>query len=96
MEGSAANLVSGVVSGLFNNDINRIRSGFIVGVIAALSFALPSGLFAQSSPLTVQPSTGRVSVGTTTPTETLDVTGTVKATAFTILVRVPPGVAARR
>jgi hypothetical protein len=61
---------------MFNNDLNRIRSGFIVGAIAALIFALPSGLFAQSSPLTVQPSTGRVGVGTTAPTRTLTVQGT--------------------
>jgi hypothetical protein len=61
---------------MFNNDLNRIRSGFIAGAIAALIFALPSGLFAQSSPLTVQPSTGRVGVGTTAPTRTLTVQGT--------------------
>lgn len=61
---------------------NRIRSRFIVGAIAALIFALPCGLFAQSSPLTVQPSTGRVGVGNTNPTEALDVTGTVKASGF--------------
>jgi hypothetical protein len=48
---------------MFNNDLNRIRSGFIIGAIGALLLALPSGLFAQSSPLTVQPSTGRVGVG---------------------------------
>lgn len=30
---------------MFTNHINIIRSGFIVGAIAALLFALPSGLF---------------------------------------------------
>src|SRR5690348_17019864 len=40
---------------------------------------LPSMAFAQS-PLTVQPSTGRVAVGNTNPSEALDVNGTVKAT----------------
>jgi hypothetical protein len=60
---------------------NRIRSRFIVAATAALIFALPCGVFAQS-PLTVQPSTGRVGVGNTNPSEALDVSGTVKATAF--------------
>jgi hypothetical protein len=76
---------------MFNNDLNRIRSGFIAGAIAALIFALPSGLFAQSSPLTVQPSTGRVGVGTTDPTRTLTVQGTAivgqSATAPGILLQ---------
>jgi len=55
--------------------------------VTALIFALPACLwqagvaFAQS-PLTVQPSTGRVGIGNTNPSEALDVTGTVKATAF--------------
>jgi hypothetical protein len=67
---------------MFANHINRIRSGFIAGAIAALVFALPSGVFAQSSPLTVVPSTGKVGVGNTNPQYPLDVTGTVNATAF--------------
>jgi hypothetical protein len=50
-------------------------------IVTALILALPCALFAQS-PLTVQPSTGRVGIGNTNPSEALDVTGTVKATAF--------------
>jgi hypothetical protein len=53
---------------MFSNHINRSRSGFIVGAIAAL-------LFAQSSPLTVVPSTGKVGVNNTNPQSTLDVRG---------------------
>jgi hypothetical protein len=67
---------------MFNNDLNRTRSGFIVGAIAALLLALPAGLFAQGSPLVIDPSSGNVGVGTTNPSEKLDVTGTVQATAF--------------
>jgi len=52
---------------MFTNHINRIRSGLIVGAIAALIFTLPCGVFAQSSLLTVQPSTGPVGVGNTNP-----------------------------
>jgi hypothetical protein len=40
---------------MFNNEANKIRGGFIGAAIAALFFALPSGLFAQRSPLTIQP-----------------------------------------
>ena len=63
------------------NHINRIRSRFIVAAIAALLLALPCGVFAQS-PLTVQPSTGRVGIGNTNPSEALEANGTVKATAL--------------
>ena len=66
---------------MFANYLKRIRGGFVAGAIAALVLLLPCGLFAQS-PLTVQPSTGRVGIGNTNPSEALDVTGTVKATAF--------------
>ena len=52
---------------MFTTHINRIRSGFMAGAMAALIFALPYALFAQSSPLTVQPSTGRVGIGNTNP-----------------------------
>ena len=58
-----------------------LRSGFLLGGLAALLVALPSSLYAQS-PLTVQPSTGRVGVGTIAPSEKLDVDGNVKATRF--------------
>ena len=67
---------------MFANHINTIRSQFIVGAIAALLFVLPHGLFAKSSPRTIVPSTGRVGVGNTSPAYSLDVTGTVNATAF--------------
>jgi hypothetical protein len=60
---------------MFNNNPKRIRRGFIAGAIAALLLALPAGLFAQSSPLTVQPSTGRVGVGTTNPNAKIEVKG---------------------
>jgi hypothetical protein len=43
-----------------------LRSGFLLGALAALLLALPSSLYAQS-PLTIQPSTGRVGVGNTNP-----------------------------
>jgi hypothetical protein len=49
---------------------------------AALSSCYPTFVHAQSSPLTVQPSTGRVGVGVTSPQYPLDVTGTVNATSF--------------
>jgi hypothetical protein len=66
---------------MFSSHTYRNHSGFTIGAIAALLFALPCGVFAQS-PLTVQPSTGRVGIGNTNPSEALDVSGTVKATAF--------------
>ena len=40
---------------------------FIGAIAAGLTFTLPAGLHAQASPLTVQPSTGRVGVGNTNP-----------------------------
>ncbi|MDZ4345330.1 MAG: hypothetical protein U1E51_23175 [Candidatus Binatia bacterium] len=57
-----------------------LRRGFLLGALAALLMALSSSLDAQR-PLTVPPSTGRVGVGNANPTEALDVTGTVNATA---------------
>ena len=43
---------------------------------------LPRGFLLDAQrPLTVPPSTGRVGVGNANPTEALDVTGTVNATA---------------
>ncbi len=55
----------------------KARSAFITANIAALLIAFSPNLHAQS-PLTVQPSTGRVGVGNTSPAEALDVTGNIK------------------
>ena len=71
---------------MFTNHINRIHNGFIVGAIAVLLFALPCGLFAQSSPLTVQPSTGRVGVNKTDPQYPLDVTWKAKGSDVTFAI----------
>ncbi len=57
--------------------LRRVLSGITV---AALCY--PTFVQAQSSPLTVQPFTGRVGVGVTSPQYPLDVTGTVNATSF--------------
>jgi hypothetical protein len=59
---------------MFANHIGRI----FMGVFTAIVLVLPLNLYAQS-PLTVQPSTGRVGVGNTSPGYTLDVSGTVNA-----------------
>jgi hypothetical protein len=39
-------------------------------------------LFAQGSPLVIDPSSSRVGIGIANPSEKLDVDGTVRATAF--------------
>jgi hypothetical protein len=57
----------------------RALSGIVA---AALFLAYSTFLHAQSSPLTVQPSTSRVGVNVTSPQYPLDVTGTVNATSF--------------
>ena len=62
---------------MFTSYNNRASRGSITATIAALLIALSPDLFAQS-PLTVQPSTGRVGVGNTTPAEPLDVNGNIK------------------
>jgi hypothetical protein len=68
---------------MFTNPIKTIRTSVVLGTITAVLFVSPSKLSAQSSPLTVQPSTGRVGIGgVTQPSESLEVNGTVKATSF--------------
>jgi hypothetical protein len=67
---------------MFNNKLTSIRGGLIVGAIAALFFALSGVLFAQGSPLVIDPSSSRVGISIPNPSEKLDVNGTVKATAF--------------
>ncbi|HXK31107.1 MAG TPA: hypothetical protein VJ646_22915 [Candidatus Binatia bacterium] len=49
-----------------------LRSGFLLGALGAMLLALPSGLYVQASPFTVQPSTGRVGGGNTNPAYLLD------------------------
>jgi hypothetical protein len=51
-------------------------------MVAVLLWVTVPSVEAQTSPLTIQPSTGRVGIGTTTPGYPLDVTGTVNATTF--------------
>ena len=58
-----------------------LRSGFLLGALAALVVALPASLYAQS-PLTIKPSENNVGIRNTNPQFPLDVTGTVNATAF--------------
>jgi len=65
---------------MFSNH-NKTRSGFFGSLIAAVVVGFSANVHAQS-PLTVQPSTGRVGVGNTNPAYPLDVTGTVNATGF--------------
>jgi len=58
-----------------------LRALFFLGSIATGIVFSPPVLQAQS-PLTIQPSTGRVGVGNTNPAYALDVAGTVNATSF--------------
>lgn len=66
-----------------NRSVWRVGFSALRGSVA-MAFVLAGtlNLYAQSSPLTVQPSTGRVGVGTTNPGYTVDVNGTVNATSF--------------
>jgi hypothetical protein len=53
------------------------RTILLLGSLAVLIVFPPRDLSAQSSPLTIQPSTGRVGVGTTNPTQALDINGNI-------------------
>jgi hypothetical protein len=61
---------------MFRCDNTGIGNFYSIANIVALLMALSSVVFAQSSPLTVQPSTGRVGVGTTTPNSKIEAKGT--------------------
>jgi hypothetical protein len=62
---------------------HRLQRLVVAIAVVALWWAVSAAISdAQTSPLTVQPSTNRVGIGTTTPTQTLDVNGTVKATTY--------------
>jgi hypothetical protein len=54
---------------------------WVVAVVVVLT-AAPLPGFAQTAPLTLVPGTGRVGIGVSTPAFTLDVNGTVNASAF--------------
>jgi hypothetical protein len=57
------------------------RGRLTIGLIAAFAI-LASAVQGQTpSPLTIQPSTGRVGIGTTTPTSPLTVNGTIESTS---------------
>lgn len=68
-----------IAKALIHNSVPKLIPALVT--VMAL-FTNASNLLAQSSPLTIQPSTGRVGVNTSNPGYTLDVTGTVNATGF--------------
>jgi hypothetical protein len=62
--------------------IFALRGVALFLVVGAWLPMWPNSAVAQTSPLTVQPSTSRVGIGTTTPSEKLDVAGSVRASGY--------------
>jgi hypothetical protein len=61
---------------MFASQTTTDRNQCIIVTIVAFFFVVPFPVFGQSSPLTVQPSTGRVGVGTTSPNSKIEAKGT--------------------
>jgi hypothetical protein len=64
----------------FNSTSKKLYTSLVFAIAASLFFGLCPNLHAQSSPLTVQPSTGNVGIGTTNPAYKLQVVGNTNLT----------------
>jgi hypothetical protein len=85
-DGSAANIVMNRSSNSYETFLGFFTGGtgdFVLGVDNGTSdFQIWRNGTGYSASFTVQKSTGNVGIGSTSPTEKLEVSGTVKATAF--------------